>query len=766
MEKMWNFDPVMYFRTFLLFLFTFYMLLHKAIAQPCVRIEALLVDACGTPEGENEMLRFKVGNQPLNTANMNVNWPSLGFLGICQNVATATKVAQINAGITGCGFVLEPPNGQLPPGASVVLVTSTNFNPSFNPFTNLNDTIYLIFQCAGNTQGHLANATSTGIRNVGISFNPPIGCSNTVSYDCQQLTDINGNTGTTGNSPADRDGASVAFPVGGIPIYYNNGCQAPIAPIFVQASGPSNACVGDTVWLQASGSNVLTAYQWSGGNGSWVNAQSPTPGYVISAADGNSVSLTVAAAYCNGQVTDIVQVNVLSPPQLNMTPSGPVGLCGGVPAQLGAAGNGNFLWSTGQSAAQIQVTQPGWYSVTLSNVCGSSIDSVQVVPNLAPSIMLSPNLTGPYCPGDVIAVTAMPSTTSNFQWFNGTTTPAINVNSGGWVWAQVSDACGTARDSLFIDFLPAPQLSVIGGTARVLCPGDQINLEAQGNSPVFWNTNQPNPIVVNQAGVFTATLIHPCGTLTEDVTVTALPVPALQLQGSNPAYICPGLPLTLNVESVTPVIWSTGAQSNQINVNQPGIYSATATNVCGSDSLNIQVFLSPIAVQFDASPKEGMAPFETEFLANWQFSNYLQWNVPAPPPAPNVPSEVTLTEPGLFEFFIDVQDSLGCVLRSVIEVRVRPNPFFDFYIPSAFTPNEDGINDTFFARGDNILRVKGAIFSRWGQLLYETGDIAHGWNGRLSDGSAAPAGVYIYRFWVTNMVGEEFPFQGKFLLIR
>jgi len=766
MEKIRNFAARMFFRT-LFWIFLFQSLLFSSLwAQPCVRIEALLVDACGTPEGENEMLRFKVGNQPLNTGNMNVNWPSLGYLGICQDAGTATKVSQINAGITGCGFVLEPINGQLPPGASVVLVTSTNFNPMFNPFTNLNDTIYLIFQCAGNTQGHLANATSNGIRTVGISFNPPVGCSNTVSYDCQQLTDNNGNTGTTGNSPADRDGASVAFPAGGMPIYYNNGCQAPFAPVSVMAAGPTTACAGDTVWLQASGSNVLTAFQWSGGAGTWLNEQTATPGYVVSPADGSGVTLTVSATYCNGVVTDAFQLTIPAPPVLTMLPAGPVGLCGGVPAQLGAGGTGSFLWSTGQNGAQIQVTQPGWYSVSLSNPCGVQTDSVQVIPNFPPSISLSPDVAGPYCAGDAVILSAMASTTANFQWFNGANSPTLTLSTGGWVWAQVSDACGTARDSLFLDFLPAPQLNVSGGLARVLCPGDQLSLDAQGNAPLSWNNAQPNPLVVNQPGVYTVTLQHSCGTLSESVTVTALPLPNLTWQGTNPAYLCPGTPLTLALESVTPIQWSTGAQGNQINVNQPGTYVAVAANVCGSDSVSIQVLLSPISAQFDVSPREGMAPFETEFLADWQFSTFSQWNVPAPPPAPNIPSPVILQEPGLFEFFIEVSDTLGCVLKKVVEVRVRPNPFFDFYIPSAFTPNGDGINDTFYAKGDNIQNVRGAIFSRWGQLLYETANLAHGWDGRLPDGGPAPAGVYVYRFWITNMVGEEFPFQGKFVLLR
>ena len=197
----------------------------------CFEIESILVDACGNPEGANEMVRIKIGPADLNIANISVSWATAGYVwqGACQNANTSSRVAAINASILSCGYVLEPTGGVLPAGATVVIVTSDTMDVAANSFAFLSDTIYLVFQCAWTTQGHFANYNATpGIRTLSIGFSSPAGCSDVVSYDRTQLVNI---FGTTGGSSADRDGASVSFTAGGTPTYYNDGCQAPINSI-------------------------------------------------------------------------------------------------------------------------------------------------------------------------------------------------------------------------------------------------------------------------------------------------------------------------------------------------------------------------------------------------------------------------------------------------------------------------------------------------------------------------------------------------------
>ncbi|MEP7171649.1 MAG: hypothetical protein ABI855_19915, partial [Bacteroidota bacterium] len=122
-------------------------LIFAQIPTTCFEIQSILVDACGNPEGENEMVRFVTGPNSLNISNLIVTWPNNIYLNICQNAQTATNVDTLNAAIQSCGYILEPSGGILPPGKTVILVTSTNMNPFSNSFANLSDTIYMIFQC-------------------------------------------------------------------------------------------------------------------------------------------------------------------------------------------------------------------------------------------------------------------------------------------------------------------------------------------------------------------------------------------------------------------------------------------------------------------------------------------------------------------------------------------------------------------------------------------------------------------------------------------
>jgi large repetitive protein len=73
-------------------------------------------------------------------------------------------------------------------------------------------------------------------------------------------------------------------------------------------------------------------------------------------------------------------------------------------------------------------------------------------------------------------------------------------------------------------------------------------------------------------------------------------------------------------------------------------------------------------------------------------------------------------------------------------------------MPNAFTPNGDGLNDTFgpIPRYDYVNRYYMSIFNRWGQMIYETSDINRGWDGTYQ-GSPVMMGTYVYR-----IVYEEF----------
>ena len=73
-----------------------------------------------------------------------------------------------------------------------------------------------------------------------------------------------------------------------------------------------------------------------------------------------------------------------------------------------------------------------------------------------------------------------------------------------------------------------------------------------------------------------------------------------------------------------------------------------------------------------------------------------------------------------------------------------------FYLPNAFTPNGDGLNDEFkpVQRYDFVKTYHLYIYNRWGQLLFETSDINTGWDGNFK-GEPVQQGTYVYKIVYT-----------------
>ena len=120
-------------------------------------------------------------------------------------------------------------------------------------------------------------------------------------------------------------------------------------------------------------------------------------------------------------------------------------------------------------------------------------------------------------------------------------------------------------------------------------------------------------------------------------------------------------------------------------------------------------------------------------------------------------------------FWVRVTDSIGCEGYDTVQLVPCPAAFF---IPSAFSPNHDGLNDYFRARYsdlDVLEDYKLIIINRWGQTLFESPNINDGWDGTFN-GSPCPTGEYIYIIKFSNppgkMLSQKSPIQGALTLIR
>jgi gliding motility-associated-like protein len=134
------------------------------------------------------------------------------------------------------------------------------------------------------------------------------------------------------------------------------------------------------------------------------------------------------------------------------------------------------------------------------------------------------------------------------------------------------------------------------------------------------------------------------------------------------------------------------------------------------------------------------------FLNNYQIAN------PVSSPTEDITYEVI------------AKNQSGCI--DVDTVRIKVNQIQDIYVPDAFTPNNDGLNDIFKpTMGSKFLLVDFSIFSRWGQKIYSTSEKARGWNGKIA-AKDLPQGVYVWIIRARNRQNQVIERKGSFLLMR
>ena len=96
----------------------------------------------------------------------------------------------------------------------------------------------------------------------------------------------------------------------------------------------------------------------------------------------------------------------------------------------------------------------------------------------------------------------------------------------------------------------------------------------------------------------------------------------------------------------------------------------------------------------------------------------------------------TFNSPEVYNVSLNAINQFGC--SSLAYQTIQINPEYTFFIPDAFSPDGDGLNDTFQPKGDRISSFNMKVFDRWGGILFESSDINYGWDGTNNEGLKSP----------------------------
>ena len=127
----------------------------------------------------------------------------------------------------------------------------------------------------------------------------------------------------------------------------------------------------------------------------------------------------------------------------------------------------------------------------------------------------------------------------------------------------------------------------------------------------------------------------------------------------------------------------------------------------------------------------------------------------------------TFRDTGVFNISQIVLHPSGCSDTATAMISIYP--LVKFFMPNAFTPNNDGLNDEFIPKGSfvGLRNFNFTIWNRWGDRIFETDDFTIGWNGqRNNTGETASPGVYAYLIEYIDPLGEKKILKGQCTLLR
>ncbi|MEI7803381.1 MAG: gliding motility-associated C-terminal domain-containing protein, partial [Bacteroidota bacterium] len=124
----------------------------------------------------------------------------------------------------------------------------------------------------------------------------------------------------------------------------------------------------------------------------------------------------------------------------------------------------------------------------------------------------------------------------------------------------------------------------------------------------------------------------------------------------------------------------------------------------------------------------------------------------------------TYMDTGMFDVLMYAMNELGCYDSATAgRFIIRPNP--EFFIPNAFTPNNDGVNDFFKVYGSRVAKVDLNVYSRLGEQLFSIHSTDESWDGTFL-GLNLNTGVYVYQGIIQFDSGKKIKVKGDVTLLK
>lgn len=622
-----------------------------------------------------------------------------------------------------------------------------------------------------------------------------LGCNNsgvTYSWTGPNLFSSNQQNPSIGNATTTMTGNYV------VTVTDANGCSSGnVASVVVNPSLVINASAGtvcENGTLSLS-SDAGVSWSWSGPNGYSSNLQNPGISNALPGASGVYTVVATDVNGCSGSDTATAVVNPLPTLSVNSAT-----ICvTQQTATLTANGASSYTWtpaSTLNSNTGSVVTATPLltttYTITGTDVNGcvnSTVASVTV--NSLPNVSAT---SATICAGNSATLNA--SGAVSYAWApagslsSGTGSPVLASPASSTTYTVVgTDANGCYNaGTCTVTINPLPSISV---NSASICNGSATSLNAAGANTYAWSpaaglsgtsgsTVSASP-TSTATYIVTGTDINGCANA-DTAVVTVNPLPVLNVGPALTTGCAPLCVVFTNSTTATGACnWSMGDGSTSNNClpaycyTVQGTYNAVLTltdgNGCvGTDSATIVVYPVPDAdFTFSPQPASVFEP-NINFYDNSSGAviNNWSWNFGDAQNSTSSDQNPGFTYPdaGDYSVQLTVVSNYGCV--DSITKTVVIEPMYSLYVPNAFSPNFDGTNDVFMAKGEGVKDFKIYIFDRWGNLVYYSDDMNKGWDGRFKGkgDEILQEDVYVWKIEARNIKNETKLLKGTVSLLK
>lgn len=369
-------------------------------------------------------------------------------------------------------------------------------------------------------------------------------------------------------------------------------------------------------------------------------------------------------------------------------------------------------------------------------------DTVRITVVPVPDLQITGNTV--ICPGETTILDAGAGW-EEIIWSEGSSTQQIAV-VGGVFSAQTFLGECVQTDTVAIVVTPMPEL--FAADALVLCE-TEVPYQLDAGVVAAWSSGQSAEFIdVIDSGLYSATYSESGCTVTDQILIEVFTMPTPVISGGT--YFCEQSSIMLT--STISGTWSNGENSNQIEVFQPGVFTMTVTNgpCVATTAVDIAELELPEA---DLGPDiEVCEDQPVELSASASQNQTYVWSDGSTEP------ELVVNQSG--EFWVEVSNPCG-VIRDTIEVSVYPCSW-DLFIPNAFSPNNDGINDTWFPQGFNYSNASIKVYNRLGDMIYFSDKPGEVWQPDMAVGQD----VYNYLIEATDYSGNPVVRTGHIYLLR